>query len=308
MHVLITGSNGFVGSALVQSFVQSGHRVTTLVRGETPAVRQITRMTWDPGADSLDLATAGTVDAVVHLGGIGIAAKRWSPQHKAAIRESRVHGTRLLAKAVAAMSPRPPVMIVASAQGNYGDRGDELLTEASAPGEGFLAEVGVEWERAADPARDAGVRVVSSRFGNILGRNGGLVPKLKMMYSLGLAGPIGSGNQWWPWIAVEDAVAAIRFAIEQPGIAGPVNTVAPGITSQKDFAKEFAGALRRPAIMPLPAWAARLVIGGLADEGLLSSQRMIPEVLQKHGFKWLGPDLKTVFWHIFRSRAESEWR
>ena len=308
MHVLVTGSNGFVGSSLVQSLIRSGDRVTTLVRGEAPPVRLITRMTWDPGADSLDLSTAGNVDAVVHLGGVGIAARRWSPQHKAAIRESRVHGTRLLAKAVAAMTPRPPVMIVASAQGIYGNRGDELLTEESTPGEGFLAEVGVEWERSADPARDAGIRVVSTRFGNILGRDGGMVPKLKIPYMTGFGGPIGSGRQWLPWIAVEDVVRAIRFAIERAEIVGPVNTVAPGITRQKEFAKAFAGALRRPAFMPLPAWVARRVVGGLADEGLLASQRMVPQVLEQHGFTWLGPDLKTVFYHIFRAPAESEWR
>ncbi|MDA1297804.1 MAG: TIGR01777 family oxidoreductase [Chloroflexi bacterium] len=308
MHVLVTGSNGFVGSELVKSLIRSGDRVTTLVRGQAPPVRQITRMTWDPASDSLDLSAAGSVDAVVHLGGVGIAARRWSPQHKAAIKESRVHGTHLLAKALAAMTLRPPVIVVASAQGIYGDRGDEVLTEDSAPGEGFLAEVGVAWEQAADPARDAGIRVVNTRFGNILGRDGGMVPKLKLLYQAGLGGPIGSGRQWWPWIAVEDVVRAIRFAIEQVEITGPVNTVAPGITRQKEFAKEFASALRRPAFMPLPAWAARIVVGGLADEGLLASQRMAPQVLERHGFKWLGPDLETVFRHIFRAPSESEWR
>ncbi len=307
MHVLITGSSGFVGATLVASLIRDGHRVTSLVRGEAPPVREITRMHWDPGADTLDLSTAGNPDAVVHLGGVGIAAKRWSPQHKAAIRSSRVHGTRLLAKAVAAMPQKPPVMVVASAMGYYGDRGDELLTEESGPGERFLAEVAVEWERAADPAREAGIRVVHSRFGNILGRNGGMVPKLKIPFLTGLGGPIGSGRQWWPWIAVEDAARAIMFSIEQPDISGPVNFVAPGITRQKEFAKEFAGALRRPAFMPLPAWVARRVVGGLAVE-LLSSQRMVPEVLLQNDFEWLGPDLKTVFWHIFRSPLESEWR
>jgi len=142
----------------------------------------------------------------------------------------------------------------------------------------------------------------------VLGRKGGMVPKLKLPYMTGLAGPIGSGKQWWPWIAVEDVVRVIRFAIEKPEIVGPVNTVAPGITRQKEFAKEFASSLHRPAFMPLPAWAARLLIGGLADEGLLASQRMVPQLLEKHGFTWLGPDLKTVFWHIFRSPSESEWR
>ena len=308
MHVLVTGSNGFVGSALVNSFIRTGDRVTTLVRGDASSVRQITRLRWDPEADSLDLSRAGNVDAVVHLGAAGIGDKRWSPEHKAAIRHSRVHGTRLLSRAVAALDPKPHVMVVASAQGIYGDRGDEVLTEESEPGEGFLAEVAVDWERAADPARDAGIRVVNTRFGNILGRNGGMVPKLKIPYMTGLGGPIGSGKQWWAWIALEDAVRAIRFVIGHAEIEGPVNTVAPGITRQKEFAKEFAGSLHRPAFIPLPGWAAKLVVGGLAEEGLLASQHIVPEVLQKHGFKWLGPDLKTTFNHIFRSPSESEWR
>lgn len=307
MHVLVTGSNGFVGGVLVDSLIRDGHRVTTLVRGEAPPVRQINRMRWDPGADTLDLSTAGNVDAVVHLGGVGIAAKRWSPQHKAAVRNSRVHSTRLLSKAVAEMEPKPPVMVVASAMGYYGDRGDDVLTEESGPGEGFLADVAVEWERAADPAREAGIRVVHTRFGNVLGRDGGMVPKLKIPYLTGFAGPIGSGKQWWPWIAVEDAARAIRFAIEKTEISGPVNACAPGITRQKEFAKEFAGALNRPSFMPLPAWAAKLLIGGLAEE-LLSSQRMKPQVLEENGFEWLGPDLETVFHHIFRAPSEGEWR
>lgn len=308
MHILITGSNGFVGSLLVDSLIRSGDKITTLVRSEAKPIRQINRMQWDPGADSLDLSAAGNVDAVVHLGGVSIAGKRWSPQRKAAIRESRVHGTRLIAKAVADLTPKPPVMIVASAMGIYGNRGDEVLTEESEPGEGFLAEVGTDWERSADPAREAGVRIVHTRFGNVLGRDGGMVPRLKIPYMTGLAGPIGSGEQWWPWIAVEDAVRVIRFAIDRTEIVGPVNAVAPGITRQKEFAKAFASALRRPAFVPLPGWAAKLVVGELAEESLLSSQRMVPQVLEKHGFTWLGPDLETVFRHIFRSPSESEWR
>ncbi len=307
MHVVVTGSSGLVGSILVDGLTRDRHRVTILTRGESKPAGQINQVRWDPGADSLDLSVVGNPDAIVHLGGVGIAARRWSPQHKAAIRNSRVRGTRLISKAAAAMPVKPPVLIVASAMGYYGDRGEETLTEESEPGEGFLAETAVEWERAADPARDAGIRVVHARFGNILGRDGGMVPRLKWIYRSGLGGPIGSGRQWWPWIAVEDAARAIRFAIENEQISGPVNVVAPEPSRQKQFAKEMARALRRPAFMPLPAWAARLVVGELSVE-LLSSQRMVPEVLQNHGFTWLGPDLQTVFHHIFRAPAESEWR
>lgn len=307
MHVLVTGSNGFVGARLVNMLVYGGHRVTTLVRNEPTETGDITRVRWDPDADSLDLSIVGNLDAIVHLGGVGIADKRWNPQHKAAIRNSRVHGTRLISKAAAALPQKPPVIVVASAMGYYGDRGEETLTEESEAGEGFLAETAVEWERAADPARDAGIRVAHARFGNILGRDGGMVPKLKVPYMTGFGGPIGSGRQWWPWIAVEDAARAIQFVIEHDAISGPVNFSAPGITRQKQFAKEFASSLRRPAFMPLPAWVARLVIGELAGE-LLSSQRMAPNVLEQNDFKWLGPDLKTTFHHIFRAPAESEWR
>ncbi len=308
MHVLVTGSNGLVGSALVNSLLRTGDRVTTLVRGQAKPARDITRIQWDPGADTLSLALAGNVDAVVHLAAASIGGKRWTPQYKAEIRDSRVRGTRLLSKAVAAMQPRPPVMVVASAMGIYGDRGDEIVTEDSVPGEGFLADVAVEWERSADPAREAGVRVINTRFGNILSRDGGMVPKLKLPYMTGLAGKIGSGQQWWPWIAIEDAIRAIRFVIDTPDIVGPVNVCAPGITRQKEFTKAFASALRRPSFMPLPAWAARLVVGGLADDGLLASQHMVPRVLEQLGFTWLGADLETVFHHMFRTPAENEWR
>jgi uncharacterized protein (TIGR01777 family) len=308
MHVLITGSNGLVGAALVNSFLRTGDRVTTLVRGAAKSSRDITRVPWDPGADTLNLALAGNVDAVVHLAGASVGGKRWTPQYKAEIRDSRIHGTRLLSKAIGEMEHCPAVMVVASAMGIYGDRGDEILTEQSAPGDSFLADVAVEWERSADPARNAGVRVVNTRFANILARNGGMVPRLKLPYLTGLAGKIGSGQQWWPWVALEDVVRAIRFVIDKPDISGPVNVCAPGITRQKEFTKAFASALNRPSFMPLPAWAAKLVVGGLAKEGLLASQHMVPQVLEEHGFKWLGPDLDTVFHHIFRSPAENEWR
>ncbi len=307
MHVLVTGSNGLVGSTLVGSLLRSGDRVTTLVRGEVASEDRVTQLKWDPGADNLDLEVAGNVDAVVHLGGVGIAAKRWNAQHKAAIRNSRVRGTRLISKAIAALPQRPSVMVVASAMGYYGDRGEETLTEQSGPGEGFLAETAVEWERAADPAREAGIRVIHARFGNVLARDGGMIPRLKIPFMLGLGGPIGSGRQWWPWMAVEDIARAIRFVIEDEQISGPVNFVAPGITRQKQFAEEMASVLNRPAFMPLPGWAARLVVGELSVE-LLSSQRMVPQVLEEHGFEWRGPDLETVFHHIFRARSESEWR
>ncbi len=307
MHVVVTGSHGFVGSALVSALVRDGHRVTTLVRGEATPVKKIDRISWDPGADTFDLSVAGNIDAIVHLAGVPVAGKRWNPEYKALIRDSRVRSTRLISKAAAALPKPPPAMIVASAMGYYGDRGEDVLTEESGPGEGFLAEAAVEWERSADPAREAGIRVVHARFGNVLGRGGGVVSKLKIPYQTGFAGPIGSGRQWWPWIALEDALSAIMFTIDHDEFSGPVNFVAPGITRQRGFASKMAGALRRPSFVPLPAWALRLMVGEVAVE-LLSSQRMVPQVLEQNGFDWRGPDLETTFHHIFRARSESEWR
>jgi hypothetical protein len=308
MHVLVTGSSGLVGTVLTDFLLRSDDRVTILVRGESKHDRRINALRWDPTADSLDLAPAGNIDAVVHLAGASIGGKRWSPEYKALIRDSRVRGTRLISKAIAALDHKPSVMVMASAMGYYGDRGDEELTEESGPGEGFLAEVAVEWERSADPAREAGVRVVATRFGNILGRDGGMLPRLKLPFLTGLGGRIGSGKQWWPWIAVEDVARVIQLAIKNPNIDGPVNTVSPGITRQIDFARALAKALHRPAITPLPAWAAKLIVGGLAEEGLLASQKMLPAVLLNHGFEFLGEDLPTVFHHVFRAPSENEWR
>ncbi len=307
MHILVTGSSGLVGSTLVGRLLRESHTVTALVRNGGEAARGVNAVSWDPTAESLDLSSLGEIDAVVHLGGTPIAGKRWNPEYLAEIRDSRVRSTRLLSSAISSLEAKPPVMVVASAMGYYGDRGDELLAEDSGPGEGFLSEVAVEWERAADRARDAGIRVVHTRFGNVLSRHGGMVPRLKTPALTGVSGPIGSGRQWWPWVAVEDAARAITFMFDQPEISGPVNVVAPGITRQKEFAKRMARSLNRPAFIPLPAWALRLMVGGLSVE-LLSSQRMTPTILESNGFEWLGPDLETVFHHIFRAPSETEWR
>ena len=307
MRVLITGSTGLVGTALVRSLTRSGDRMIVLVRGPTPDTPNITRIQWDAFADTLDLSAAGSIDAVVHLAGASIAGKRWSPEYKALIRDSRVLGTKLLSRTIAALDPKPPVLVMASAMGYYGDRGEEVLTEESPPGQGFLSELCVEWERAADAARDAGIRVAALRFGNILARDGGMLKRLGLVFKTGFGGRLGSGEQWWPWIAVEDVARVIRLAINEPGMVGPVNTVAPGITRQADFAKDLARTLRRPAIVPAPAWAVRLVLGELADD-VLASKRMAPKVLKERGFEWRGPDLPTVFEHVFRAPAESEWR
>ena len=307
MRVLITGSTGLVGTALVRSLTRSGDRMVALVRGPTPDTPNITRIQWDAFADTLDLSAAGSIDAVVHLAGASIAGKRWSLEYKALIRDSRVLGTKLLSRTIAALDPKPPVLVMASAMGYYGDRGEEVLTEESPPSQGFLSELCVEWERAADAARDAGIRVAALRFGNILARDGGMLKRLGLVFKTGFGGRLGSGEQWWPWIAIEDVARVIRLAINEPGMVGPVNSVAPGITRQADFAKELARTLRRPAIVPAPAWAVRLVLGELADD-VLASKRMAPKVLKERGFEWRGPDLPTVFEHVFRSPSDNSWR
>ena len=308
MRFLVTGSSGFVGSHLVRALLQGQHRVSVLVRGETASVRNVTHVKWDPNKDALDISLLGGVDAVVHLAGASIAGKRWNPEYKALLRDSRVRGTRLLAKAIAGLDSPPKVMVSASAMGYYGDRGDEVLTEDSAPGQGFLARTSVEWENATAPASDAGIRVVHLRIGNVLGRDGGMIKRLKPLFLTGLGGRIGSGQQWWPWIAVEDLVRVITTVVDDDSYAGAVNAAAPGITRQADFAKAMASALRRPAFLPMPAWLARLMIGEMAQEAVLSSQRMVPEKLNSKGFEFLGPELEVVFHHIFRAPAESEWQ
>jgi hypothetical protein len=253
---------------------------------------------WDPTRGRIDVAGLEGVDAVVHLAGESIAAGRWTAERKRRIRASRVDGTRLLAGALGQLTRKPAVLVSASAIGIYGDRNDEELDEGSAPGSGFLADVGRDWEAATETAAAAGIRVVLARMGIVLAREGGALGKMLPPFRLGLGGPLGRGSQWMSWITREDAVAAILATLERPGLAGPVNTVAPAPVTNAEFTRLLAAAVSRPALFPVPALALELLFGEMAREALLASQRVVPRKLLAAGFRFadpvLGPALRRV--------------
>jgi uncharacterized protein (TIGR01777 family) len=282
MDILVTGSSGLIGSALTGRLGAAGHEVTRLVRS-SGAVQQ-GRIQWDPAAERLDAESLEGFDAVVHLAGESVATGRWTAAKKERIRSSRVQGTRLLAQTLARLGRPPGVLVSASAVGYYGDRGDESLDEQSAPGSGFLAEVCQEWEAAADPAREAGIRVVHPRIGLVLSASGGALAKMLPLFRLGLGGPLGSGRQYVSWITLDDLVAAICHSISTDSPSGPVNAVAPEPATNRQFTRALGRALRRPARLPAPAFALRAMLGPMADELLLSSTRVIPRRLTASGF------------------------
>ncbi len=294
LDVLVSGSRGLIGSALVTALEEGGHRVRRLVRsGGTSgdAVR------WDPSAGAIDAARLEEVDAVVHLAGESVQG-RWTAAKKARIRDSRMQGTSLLSRTLAGLPARPRVMVSASASGYYGDRGNELLREESASGSNFLAGVCLEWEAAADPAREAGIRVVHPRFGIVLSPEGGALGPMLPIFKLGLGGKIGSGRQYWPWVSIDDVVGAILHALAIDSLSGPVNVVAPDPPTSAQFTKTLGRVLGRPTIFPLPAPAARLVLGQVADELLLASQRLEPARLKESGYSYRHPELGGALRHL----------
>jgi len=294
MRILVTGASGLVGSALVPALAAAGHSVGRFVRlgpGRPPGTAADGDVEWDLATGHIDTARIEAADAVVHLAGANIAGERWTEAFKGRIRHSRIDGTRILAEALARLDNPPRVLVQASAVGYYGDRGDEILSEASRHGEGFLPAVCVAWEAAAAPAAQRGVRVVFLRFGVILSTRGGALPKMLPAFRTGMAGVIGSGLQWMPWLSLDDAVGIVRHAIDNTALAGPVNAVAPEPVTNRVFTKTLGRALGRPTSMPLPAFAARLALGEMADALLLSSARAIPERLRASGYTWRHPDL-----------------
>ncbi len=295
LHVAVTGSSGLVGSALTPFLTTGGHRVTRLVRG---AVAGPDEATWDPGRGVVDRSRLDGVDAVVHLAGANIAAGRWTAARKVEIRRSRVEATRRLCESLAQAITPPKVLVSASAVGYYGDRGAETLTEASEAGSGFLPEVCREWEAAAEPASRAGIRVVHLRFGMILSPAGGALRKMLLPFRFGAGGRIGEGGQFMSWIALDDVLGAIYHALCDDSVQGPVNVVAPGPVSNAEFTRTLAGVLRRPALFPLPAFAARLLFGEMADELLLTSARVMPARLQASGYRFRFPELEGALRHL----------
>ena len=298
MRILITGSSGLIGSALRPAFAAAGHSVVRLVRsGQGGQQGQAEdAILWDPqsGMEPGERARLEGLDAVVHLAGESIAGGRWTADRKAKIRDSRVPVTRFLATLLAGLSHPPRVMVAASAVGYYGDRGDELLTEESPAGTGFLAELCQEWEQAAEPAREKGIRVVNLRIGLVLSGAGGALKKMLPPFRLGLGGVVGGGRQYWSWISIDDLVSVFQHVLSADALRGPVNAVAPAPVTNREFTKTLGRVLSRPTIFSVPSFAARLAFGEMADELLLASQRVKPARLIESGYNFRRADLEAA--------------
>lgn len=293
-RILVSGASGLIGNALLSAFAAERYEVVRLTRNPHAGAGTIQ---WDP-AQPLSPDAVSRFDAVVHLAGESIA-DRWTDEKKRRIRDSRVLGTRNLAEALAKASRRPQVFVCASAIGYYGNRGDEVLTEDSSSGSDFLSDVCREWEGAAQAAADGGIRTAFTRFGLVLSRDGGALQKMLLPFRLGLGGRVGSGQQWWSWVDLRDVVGAILHVIKS-NLQGPVNMVAPNPVTNIEFTKMLGDVLSRPTIFPMPAFAARLAFGQMADELLLSSQRVAPVKLKESGYQFKFTDLRSSLQAILK--------
>jgi len=294
--VAVTGASGLVGREIVPTLRRNGFEVLRLVRRAPSAADEVQ---WDPDQGTIDSEGLRGVSGAIHLAGDNVASGRWTEAKKAKIRDSRVRGTELLARALAELSPKPRVLVSASATGYYGARGDEALDESATQGDGFLASVCGEWEAAASVARDAGVRVVCARIGVVLASSGGALAKMKMPFLLGLGGRIGDGTQYMSWITLEDLVSALVFALERDDIEGPVNFVSPTPVTNADFTAALGRVLKRPTVLPVPKFALRLGVGSdMANEMLIGGARVVPALLHARGFRWehttLEPALRSL--------------
>src|SRR6266516_3419357 len=296
MKVLIAGATGLVGTALKRSFGKKGIDVTDLVR--TAPNIGLPEVEWHPNQGEIDAAALEGFDAVINLAGESIAEGRWTDEKKKRIRDSRIHGTKLLSETLAKLSTPPKVFLCASATGFYGSRGDEILDEDSAPGKGFLADVCREWEEATRAASDAGIRVVNLRFGPIFSGEGGMLSKLLTPFKLGVGGKVGSGKQYLSWVAMDDVVGVINLALENDALRGPVNVVAPDAVTNLEFTKTLGKVLSRPTFFAVPEFAARLAFGEMADAMLLASQRVEPKRLAEAGYQFRYPNLEGALRHV----------
>jgi uncharacterized protein (TIGR01777 family) len=294
LRIAVTGATGLVGSRLVPFLQTGGHEVFRLVRHDP---RDDHEIFWDPATSQIDAAALEGMDAVVHLAGVSIAGGRWTSSRKAAIRDSRVEGTHLLARTLAGLQDPPRVLVSTSAVGYYGNVADRFLTEESPAGEGFLANVCYEWEDAAKPATKAGIRVVLPRFGVVFAGEGGMLPLLARVFKAGIGGPLGDGKQYLSWIALDDLVGILLEAIANESLAGPVNAVAPEPVTNRVLGETLGRVLRRPAILRTPATMMRLAAGQLADELILASQRARPARLARVGFTFAYPTLDATLRH-----------
>ncbi len=283
MRVLITGSTGLVGTQVVRR-LENENEIVRLVRQSTKS-RIGDDAVWDPNADSMDLQCLEDADAVVHLAGENLG-RRWNPELKRKIRDSRVNGTGLLCESIAKCANPPKTLIAASAIGYYGSRGDEEMTEESTRGSGFLADVVADWEDATRPASEAGVRVVNLRIGVVLSRNGGALHSMMTPFKLCLGGIVGNGRQHWSWVEVTDVAHIVEFALNNESISGPLNAVAPKPATNREFTKTFGKVISRPTILPMPAFVTKIMLGEMGEELLLSSTRVIPQKLNEAGFEF----------------------
>ena len=295
MRILVSGSSGLIGSALRPALVAAGHEPELLVRGDGDK-----GIPWAPPSQGPSPDALAGLDAVVHLAGENIAARRWSAGQKQCLRESRVQATHVLCESLANMKKPPRVLLSASAIGIYGSRGDEELSEESLPGDDFLAQLALEWESATAPAKDAGIRVGHLRFGVVLSSHGGALGKMLLPFKLCLGGRVGSGRQWWSWVTLSDSVRAILHVLENESLSGPVNVVA-GTVPNADFARALGRVLGRPPLFPLPAFVARLAMGEMADALLLSSARVESKKLRDGGFEFQQANLESAFRELLKN-------
>ena len=294
MKTLLTGASGLIGSALASDLSNRGHDVVRLVRSEPGSEALL----WDPEAGTLESSGLEGLDWAVHLAGENIASKRWDEEQKGKIRDSRVHGTRLLSETLSRLTNPPQVLVSASAIGYYGDRGNEVMNEESESGSGFLSEVSREWESAAEPATRHGIRVVNLRFGVVLSPSGGALAKMLFPFRMGLGGVIGDGGQYMSWISLDDAVGSICHALAEPTIKGPVNVVSPNPVTNREYTKTLGRVLTRPTLFPMPAFAARLAFGEMADALLLASTRVDPARLRETGYEFRHPEIEPALRYL----------
>jgi len=292
MKVIVSGSTGLIGRPLVASLRAEGHDIVRLVRRDPQGAGEVQ---WNPATGTIDAAGLVGANLVFHLAGAGIGDQRWTESYKQEILDSRVLGTGLLASALAELDPKPSVMVSASAIGWYGDRGDEILDESAPQGTGFLADVVAAWEAAAQPAADAGIRVVHPRTGIVLSKDGGALQRLLLPFRLGAGGRTGPGSQWWSWITLNDEVRALTHLASSSVLAGPVNLTAPSPVTNQDFVDALGSVLRRPTLLPTPSLALKAYLGSeLAEALLFQSQRVVPARLLEDGFTFDSPNLEEA--------------
>ena len=295
MRILVTGSTGLIGSALIPLLRAGGHEIVRLVRAQTRP--QSGEIQWDPAAGKLDASALEGFDGVVHLSGENIGEGRWTAARKQRIFDSRIKSTQLLSESLAQLRQPPRVLVGASAIGYYGDRGDELLREGSSPGSGFLADLCRNWEAACEPAAEKGIRVVNLRNGVVLSGRGGALPRMVLPFRFFAGGKVGAGKQFLSWIALDDTVALILHALSTDALQGPVNAVGPNPVSNLEFTRILGRVLRRPTVFPVPAFIIRLAFGQMGEELLLASQRVEPARLMTTGFAFRYPQLEGALRH-----------